>query len=128
MDNSSLRWEEGMRMVANLDGHEIVLDALEEKGGTNKGASPMKLVLASLMGCTTMDVVYILRKMRQDFTAVDVQVSSSERAEEHPKIFTKIHLTFNIKGNNLKENKVHEAVKLSQEKILLRCRHVQRYN
>ena len=116
MANASMRWDEGMKMSTNIDGHELIVDALEDKGGTNKGPSPMKLLLASLMGCTTMDVVYILRKMRLDFTDVSVEVTNLERAEEHPKIFTKIHLSFKIKGNNLKENKVHEAVKLSQEK------------
>ncbi len=116
MTELSSSWVEGMQMKAKIDEHELIFDALEDKGGSNTGPSPMKVLLASLMGCTIMDVVYILRKMRQDFTSVDVVITNLERADEHPKVYTKIHLVFKIKGNNLKENKVREAVNLSQSK------------
>jgi len=105
-----------MQIKANIDEHVLTFDSRSDKGGNNTGPSPMNVLLASLMGCTLMDVVYILRKMRQDFTAADVVITDIERAEEHPKVYTKIHLVFKIKGNNLKENKVKEAVNLSQTK------------
>ncbi|MCK5345427.1 MAG: OsmC family protein [Candidatus Heimdallarchaeota archaeon] len=116
MTELSSSWVEGMQIKANIDEHELTFDARTDKGGNNTGPSPMNVLLASLMGCTMMDVIYILRKMRQDFTAVDVVITNTERAEEHPKVYTKIHLVFKIKGNNLKENKVKEAVNLSQSK------------
>jgi len=92
----------------NESGHEIVLGM----GGSAMG--PMENVLVSLAGCSTIDVVLMLKKMRQELTAVDVEVTAKRR-EEIPRTFTDIHLHFTIKGK-VKENKAEQAVESSMTK------------
>ncbi|GBF12079.1 OsmC family protein [Tepidibacillus infernus] len=95
-------------------GHSVLLDAAPQVGGENKGPRPMETVLIGLGGCTGMDVVSILKKMRQDIETFDMEIDA-ERAEEHPKRFTKIHINYKLTGPNLVEEKVRKAVKLTQE-------------
>ncbi|HHB91854.1 MAG TPA: OsmC family protein [Thioploca sp.] len=99
----------------SASGHGIVIDGAETIGGRNLGVRPMEMLLMGLGGCTAMDVLSILRKQRQDVTDCVIEVEG-ERGDEHPKIFTKIHVHFIITGNALKESSVKRAVDLSAEK------------
>lgn len=94
-------------------GHELILDAPDDVGGENRGPRPVELVLLALAGCTGMDVISILRKMRQDVTGYEVQVRGDERAPEHPKVFTKVTVEHIVRGRALAEASVARAVELS---------------
>ncbi len=96
-------------------GHVAAMDGAPEGGGRNLAPRPMELVLAGTGGCTAYDVVLILRKSHQDVRGCDVTLRS-ERAEKEPKVFTKIHFHFTVRGRNLKPNLVERAIKLSHEK------------
>jgi len=104
-------WTDNERFVAQAtSGHALVVDA-----GTNKTASsPVELVLIALCGCTAYDVVSILRKKREAFTAVEVS-AEGERATEQPMVFTTIKLVYRVKGN-VSPKAVEDAVRLSEEK------------
>jgi putative redox protein len=109
-------WTNGVQFVAESgSGHAVVLDGAPEYGGRNSGMRPMEMVLAGTAACTAFDVVSILKKMRQDITDVAVDVNG-DRAEEDPKVFTKLHFIYRVSGNNLDAAKVEQAVKLSKEK------------
>ena len=96
-------------------GHAIVIDGAPENGGRNLGARPMETVLMGTGACTAYDVVLILKKQRQPVTDCVVELEA-ERAETEPRVFTKIHLHYRVKGNGLDPNKVKQAVELSKEK------------
>lgn len=96
-------------------GHSVVMDGAPEAGGRNLGIRPMEMLLLGLGGCTAFDVVMILRKSRQDFVDCEVEIEA-ERAEQIPKVFTRIHVHFIVKGKNLDPVKVEKAVKLTAEK------------
>jgi putative redox protein len=96
-------------------GHKVVMDGPPEGGGRDLGPRPMEMLLLGTGGCSSYDVVSILKKARQNVSACDV-VISSERADSEPKVFTKIHIHFKISGTNLKEKQVERAVSLSAEK------------
>jgi putative redox protein len=96
-------------------GHSVLMDAKPEVGGEDKGPRPMELFMVSLGGCTAMDVVSILKKMRADLESMTINIYS-EQAPEHPKIFTKINIQYNFTGKNIKEENVKKAIQLSQEK------------
>ncbi|MCA3630862.1 MAG: OsmC family protein [Methylobacterium sp.] len=107
---------EGMAFLGEAgSGHSIVMDGSPESGGRNAGFRPMELLLVGLAGCTAFDVVLILRRGREEVADCIVEVSA-ERAPEDPKVFTKIHLDYRVKGRNLDEAKVKRAVELSKEK------------
>lgn len=113
---NKIKWIKNMQMVGTTDsGHIVNLDGPPELGGENLGARPMELLLLGLGGCTTVDVVTTLKKMRQSIQGCEVKISS-ERADEYPKIFTKIHLNFYLKGDNLDQKKIAKAISLSVEK------------
>jgi putative redox protein len=104
---------EGMTFRANTDsGHKIVLDAAPEHGGADRGPRPMELLVVGLAGCTAMDVIGILRKMRQDVTGYQVRVWA-ERAEEHPKVLTSIIIEHVLRGRAVNPEAVRKAVELS---------------
>ena len=96
-------------------GHAVVMDGPPDAGGRNLGVRPMELLLIGLGGCSNFDVVSILRKGRQPVESCEVFLDA-ERAGEEPKVFTKIHLHFVVKGRGLKEAQVKRAVELSAEK------------
>jgi putative redox protein len=96
-------------------GHSVLMDAKPEVGGEDKGPRPMEFLMVSLGGCTAMDVVSILKKMRTDLESMTIKIDS-ERALEHPKIFTKINIEYNLTGKDIKEENVKKAIELSQEK------------
>lgn len=107
---------EGMAFLGEAgSGHSVIMDGAPDYGGRNIGFRPMELLLVGLAGCTAFDVVLILRKGREDVADCVVEVSA-ERAPEDPKVFTKIHLSYRVKGKNLGDAKVKRAVELSKEK------------
>lgn len=111
-----VKWVEGMAFMAeSASGHALIMDGAPDIGGRNLGARPMELVLMGAGGCTSIDVVMILQKSRQDVTDCEVELSA-ERAEDHPKVFTKIHFHFIVKGRKLKPEVVERAINLSAEK------------
>jgi putative redox protein len=114
--NTTVKWIDGMMMVGeSASGHAIVMDGPEDLGGKNLGIRPMEMLLLGMGGCTTIDVVSTLKKMREEVRDCRVEISA-QRADEHPKVFTKIHLNFIINGSNLNEKKVEKAVSLSADK------------
>ena len=114
--NTTVKWIDGMMMVGeSASGHAIVMDGPEDLGGKNLGIRPMEMLLLGMGGCTTIDVVSTLKKMREIVSDCRVEISA-QRADEHPKIFTKIHLNFIINGSNLNEKKVEKAISLSADK------------
>jgi putative redox protein len=108
------KWLEDMTFEAEADNHVFQMDLEEEKGGHDKGPRPKTLTLVSLAGCTGMDVVFILRKMKIIPTYFNIQVEG-ELTETNPKYYHKIHLIYEIQVENVPHNKVEEAVKLSQD-------------
>ncbi len=114
--HAKVTWQEKMQFDGTADsGHHVTLDAAPDHGGENAGFRPMELLLVGAAGCTGMDVVALLRKMRQEFTGVEIAVEA-ERRDEHPRVFTRVHLTYTVRGRNLDRAKVERAVNLSQEK------------
>lgn len=114
----TVRWtgSSGMTFLAETgSGHIAAMDGAPEGGGRNLAPRPMELVLAGTGGCTAYDVVLILKRSRQEVEGCEV-VLKAERAETEPKIFTKVHFHFIVRGRNLKESVVERAIKLSHEK------------
>jgi len=107
-------WKGGLAFEADINGHKITMDAPIEGGGQNSGPGPKKLQLVALSGCTGMDVVSILKKMRVDFTAVDIEVQG-DVTDENPKQYYKMHVIYTITGKNLPMEKLEKAVKMPEE-------------
>ncbi|NLH53369.1 MAG: OsmC family protein [Bacteroidales bacterium] len=110
-----LEWLDGMAFEAEVNGHKIVVDAVESVGGRNLGPRPKPLLLASLAGCTAMDVISILEKMRVKVVAFHIEVVA-EQTEEHPKVYSQIKILYKFKGKDLPMDKLQKAVDLSQER------------
>lgn len=111
-----IKWIEQMAFVGETEsGHAVVMDAAAAVGGRNLGPRPMEMLLLGAGGCSSIDVISILKKMRQAVSDCYVEIEA-ERAETDPKVFTKIHLHFVIKGKDIKAEAVEKAVKLSAEK------------
>jgi putative redox protein len=114
----TIRWAglDTMSFIAETgSGHSFVMDGAPEGGGRNLGPRPMEALLSGATACTAYDVVLILRKSGLDIRGCEV-VTTSERAETDPKVFTKIHMVFRIYGRNLKANLVERAITLSHTK------------
>lgn len=94
---------------------DIVMDAVPEHGGENKGPAPMELIPVALGGCTGMDVISILNKMKEKVEHFEMRITT-ERATEHPKVYTKVHIEYIFKGENLNEENIKKAIELSQNK------------
>lgn len=105
----------GMSFDTVIDGHTVTIDADPAFGGEDKGPKPKPLVLQALTGCTGMDVVSLLNKMRVEYSNFQVQVDA-EMTDEHPKYYHKIHLTYSLKTKPEYHAKVEKAVTLSQER------------
>jgi len=111
-----VKWLDHMTFVGESDsGHSVVMDGPPEAGGRNLGIRPMEMVVLGLGGCSSFDVVSILKKTRQDISDCHVDITA-ERATTDPKVFTKIHAHFVVSGKNLDEKKVAKAVSLSADK------------
>jgi putative redox protein len=108
-------WIDQMAFEAEVNGHKIILDAEENVGGLDRGPRPKPLMQVSLAGCTAMDVISILKKMRVDVEDFKVHVDG-ELTEEHPKHYSSMHITYEFTGKNLPMDKIEKAVNLSQDR------------
>lgn len=108
-------WQEGSHFEGDSAGQKVHMDGTLEAGGQGLGVSPMRLVLMALGGCTGMDVISILKKMRQEVTQFEIALSA-ERASEHPKVYTSFELVYRVRGHNIQREMVEKAVSLSEEK------------
>jgi putative redox protein len=114
-DKVILNWQEGMTFEGEVNGHKLVIDADEKVGGKDKGPRPKALMLLALAGCTSMDVVSILNKMRMPYDTFSVEVESN-KTEEHPVVYTEFKIVYRFKGKNLDLDKIRKAVDLSQDR------------
>lgn len=113
---AKVKWVDGVMFVGeSSSGHAVVMDGSPDHGGRNMGPRPMEMILLGLGGCSSFDVVDILRKGRNDITDCRVEINA-ERADTIPSVFTKIHLHFVVTGRELKSSVVERAIKLSAEK------------
>lgn len=115
MAESRGTWKGGMRFEIEQDGHSIVLDASEDFGGSDAGPRPKGLLLSGLIGCTGMDVVSILRKMRVENFELRIECSA-ELTDGYPSVFERIRLDYIFRGRDLPAESIEKAVRLSQEK------------
>jgi len=113
--NAQVDWNGRMTFTGTADsGFEVPLGSYPEVGGDDDGFRPMELMAVSLAGCTAMDVISILKKKRQDVSDFQVKVET-ERADQHPKVFTKAVIEYHIAGTDIKENAVVRAMELSAD-------------
>lgn len=113
---ATVKWVDGVMFLGESgSGHAVVMDGAPDHGGRNMGVRPMEMILLGLGGCTSFDVISILKKSRQDVLDCRVEMQA-ERADGVPSPFTKIHLHFVVTGKNLKPAQVERAVTLSAEK------------
>jgi len=113
---TTTKWVEALAFDAIADtGHSVRIDTSVEGGGLNSGMNPKKMLLGALNGCSGMDVVDILKKMKVDFSDLEI-ISEAEQTEDHPKVFTFIKMLYRIHAKPEDLDKVKRAVALSQEK------------
>ena len=111
-----VKWVQDVMFVGESgSGHAVVMDGAPEAGGRNLGMRPMELVLLGVGGCTSFDVVSILKKQRQNVHDCVAEMQA-ERADSDPKVFTKIHIHFVVTGKGLKDEQVKRAIELSADK------------
>ncbi len=111
-----IKWVENVCFMGESEtGHAVILDGSPDNGGRNMGMRPMEMLLLGMGACTSFDVVTILKKTRQPITDCVAEIDAT-RADEMPKVFTKIHVHFVVTGKNLNPIQVERAVKLSAEK------------
>ena len=110
-----LAWTDKVAFETDMDGHKVVIDATEETGGSDLGPRPKKLMLTALAGCTGIDVIMILKKMKVEPEAFNVIVEA-DVTDEHPKHYSKMKVIYQFKGKDLPKDKLEKAVKLSEEK------------
>lgn len=111
-----IKWLDHRSFVGeSASGHSVVMDGAPDAGGRNLGVRPMEMLLLGLGGCTAFDVVSILQKSRQPIVDCEVDIEA-ERADEVPRVFTRIHVHFIVSGRDLDANKVKKAVELSADK------------
>jgi putative redox protein len=114
--DARVTWKNNLSFEGTADtGFILPLDADVNVGGANDGFKPMELILLGLIGCTAMDVISILQKKRQQVTAFQV-TAHAERAEDHPKVFTKILLDYQVTGTDVDKQAVERAIELSETK------------
>jgi putative redox protein len=111
----NISWLDGLAFETEVSGKKIVIDAVEKVGGKNRGPQPKPLMLVALAGCTGMDVISILNKMRVEIKKFSVRVEG-DLTEEHPKHFTKMKIIYEFAGKNLQISKLEKAVNLSQDR------------
>jgi putative redox protein len=114
-ESINIDWLGNMAFTAQVNGHEIILDATDAVGGENRGPRPKPLMMVALAGCTGMDVVSILKKMRVEVEGFSVRVEG-DLTEEHPKHFTAMHIIYEFTGKDLPMEKLQKAVSLSEER------------
>ncbi len=104
-----------MAFEMEMDGHTLITDAAPEIGGEDKGPRPKRLLLAGLIGCTGIDTMSILKKMKVEVDDLEIHVEA-DNTEEHPKVYENIKIVYTFKGKDLPEDKIKKAVELSQER------------
>jgi putative redox protein len=115
MKQAIVKWVEGLKFVGTANSnHAIVMDGPASAGGQESAVRPGELVLLALAGCTGMDVVSLLKKMRVEFDSLEIGVEA-EAAEAYPKTYTRINVEFRIHGRNVPEDKLQKAIELSRE-------------
>ncbi|MET0660508.1 MAG: OsmC family protein [Steroidobacteraceae bacterium] len=113
---ASVLWMKDGQFIGKSDsGHTLIIDGPPDHGGKNLGARPMEMILMGLGGCTSIDVIDILKKSRQDVTDCVTQLTA-ERASTIPAVFTSVHIHFLVTGRNLKSKQVERAIELSATK------------
>lgn len=112
---ATCHWTGEMSFRNEVNDHQIIMDAESQFGGQDKGPRPKPLLLTALGGCTGMDVVALLKKMRIDFTGFEIEVSG-ELTNEHPKYYHKIHIKYDFSGEDIAPKKLEKAVTLSQDR------------
>ena len=111
-----VKWVEQVSFLGETEsGHAVLMDGAPAAGGRNLGPRPMEMLLLGMGGCTSFDVIGILKKSRQAVSDCYVEIDA-ERAETDPKVFTKIHMHFVVKGKDLKSDVVERAIRLSADK------------
>jgi putative redox protein len=111
-----IKWVEDATFIGESgSGHAVVMDGPPEYGGRNLGVRPMEMILLGMGGCTAFDVILILQRARQPVTNCVVEVEA-ERADQVPKVFTRIHVHFTVTGDGLSDTQVARAVELSAKK------------
>lgn len=110
-----INWLDGVAFNAHADDHSLIIDAPFEAGGENKGIRPKMLLLASLGGCTGVDVVLILKKMKVNLKDLRISVEG-HLTENHPRIYETINIKYIFRGYDLDRDKLKKAIDLSQEK------------
>ena len=110
-----MSWTDEVAFEADMDGHKIVIDATKEAGGNDLGPRPKKLMLTALAGCTGIDVIMILKKMKVVPEAFNVTVEANV-TDDHPKHYESMKIVYSFKGKDLPKDKLQKAVKLSEEK------------
>lgn len=114
--DASVTWQHGMTFTGTADtGFTVPLGTDPEFGGDSDGFKPLELMAVSLAGCTAMDVISILQKKRQQVTSFEVRVHA-ERASEHPRIFTKMHVEYILTGKGINETALKRSIELSETK------------
>ena len=108
-------WQDNMKFETVIDGHTLILDSTPDVGGNDEGPRPKALMMIAIAGCTGMDVVSILKKMKVELTYFNLRVEGDLR-EEHPKKFEAMKVIYEFKGNNLEFEKLEKAVNLSVDK------------
>jgi putative redox protein len=116
MMQAKVRWIDGVMFLGESgSGHSVLMEGPETSGGRNVGIRPMEMLLIGVGGCSSYDVVNILKKARQNVTHCEAEVTA-ERADAIPAVFEKIHLHFRVRGKDLSAKQVEKAVALSAEK------------
>jgi len=111
-----VKWVEQVSFLGETESnHAVLMDGSPAVGGRNLGPRPMEMLLLGAGGCTSFDVISILKKSRQAVTDCYVELEA-ERAETDPKVFTRIHMHFVVTGKDIKPEVVEKAIKLSAEK------------
>ncbi len=110
-----IQWIDGMLFNADTMGGSIKIDGADAVGGKGKGLRPKALMLTSLAGCTGMDVVSLLKKMRAEVDNIEIDVIAN-LTDEHPKFYDKVHIEYRFYANNFKKDKIEKSVNLSVER------------
>jgi putative redox protein len=110
-----MSWTDNVAFQCDLDGHDFIIDAAKEIGGSDLGPRPKKLMLTALAGCTGIDVIMILKKMKVVPEAFNVIVEA-ELTDEHPKYYNKMKVIYQFKGKDLPPDKIEKAVRLSEDR------------
>lgn len=119
MLEAKMKWGGGIKFegVSGF-GHTIVIDGSKKAGGEESGYKPTELVLFGLAGCTGIDVVKILEKMRQELTGLEIEVTGHQ-PDEYPKPYNKIEVKYILRGKNLAKDKIEKAIDLSENKYCM---------